>query len=38
MDDKFGYDEDLDDQKEIKKKNIAKKREISKAKKYLNEP
>ena len=32
MDDKFGYDEDLDDQKEIKKKNIAKKREISKAK------
>ena len=37
MDDKFGYDEDLDDQKEIKKKNIAKKREISKAKKYLNE-
>ena len=27
----------LDDQKDIKKKNIAKKREISKAKKYLNE-
>ena len=37
MEDKFGYDEELDDQKDIKKKNIAKKREISKAKKYLNE-
>ena len=34
MEDKFGYDEELDDQKDIKKKNIAKK-EISKAKKYL---
>lgn len=37
MDDKFGYDNDLDDEKEIKKKNIAKKREISKARKYLKE-
>jgi len=37
MDEKFSYDEDLDDEKEIKKKNIAKKRELSKAKTYLNE-
>ena len=37
MNDKFGYDEDLDDEKDIKKKNIAKKREVSKAKKYLND-
>ncbi len=37
MEDKFGYDEELDDPKDIKKKNIAKKREISKAKKHLNE-
>jgi hypothetical protein len=37
MEDKFSYDEELDDEKEIKKKNIAKKRELSKAKKYLNE-
>lgn len=34
---KFSYDEDVDDENEIKKKNIAKKRELSKAKKYLNE-
>jgi hypothetical protein len=37
MDSKFSYDEDVDDESEIKKKNIAKKRELSKAKKYLNE-
>ena len=37
MNDKFGYDEDLDDEKDVKKKNIAKKREVSKAKKYLND-
>ena len=37
MDEKFSYDEDLDDEKEIKKKNIAKKRELSKAKTYLND-
>jgi len=37
MNEKFSYDEELDDEKEIKKKNIAKKRELSKAKKYLNE-
>ena len=35
--DKFSYDEDLDDEGEVKKKNIAKKRELSKAKKYLND-
>ena len=34
MDEKFSYDEDIDDEKEIKKKNIAKKRELSKAKTY----
>ncbi len=37
MDDKFGYDEDLDDEKEKKKKQLAKKRELSKAKKYFKE-
>ena len=37
MEEKFSYDEDVDDEKDIKKKNIAKKRELSKAKKYLNE-
>ena len=37
MNDKFGHDEDLDDEKDVKKKNIAKKREVSKAKKYLND-
>ena len=37
MDDKFGFDEDLDDEKEQKKKKLAKKRELSKAKKYFKE-
>tara|TARA_R110000764_G_scaffold3609_1_gene14936 strand:- start:22 stop:1116 length:1095 start_codon:yes stop_codon:yes gene_type:complete len=37
IDEKFSYDEELDDEKDIKKKNIAKKRELSKAKTYLNE-
>ena len=37
MDDKFGYDEEEDDERDIKKKNISKKREISKARKYLKE-
>ena len=37
MNDKFGYDEELDEPDVKKKKNIAKKREISKAKKYLKE-
>ena len=35
MDDKFGYDEDVDDEKDKKKKNILKKREISKARNIL---
>lgn len=37
IEDKFSYDEDLDSEGEVKKKNIAKKRELSKAKKYLND-
>jgi hypothetical protein len=37
MEEKFSFDEDIDDEKDIKKKNIAKKRELSKAKTYLNE-
>ena len=37
MEDKFGYDEDLDDPTEIKKIERAKKRELVKAKKFLNE-
>lgn len=37
MDDKFGYDEDLDDPSDIKKIERAKKRELVKAKKFLNE-
>ena len=36
MEEKFSYDEDIDDESEQKKKNIAKKRELSKAKKHLN--
>ena len=37
MNEKFSYDEEIDDENEKKKKNIAKKRELSKAKKYLND-
>jgi len=37
MEDKFGYDEDVDDDRDIKKKNISKKRELATAKKYLSE-
>ena len=37
MEDKFSFDEELDDPKDIKKKQLAKKRELVKAKKYLNE-
>jgi hypothetical protein len=37
MDDKFSFDEDLDDPKDIKKKQLAKKRELVKAKKILTE-
>jgi len=34
---KFGFDEDLDDESDIKAKKIAVKRELAKAKKYFNE-
>ena len=37
MDEKFSYDEDLDDSKQIKKIKLSKKRELAKAKKFLNE-
>tara|TARA_B110000211_G_scaffold218444_1_gene263260 strand:- start:526 stop:1632 length:1107 start_codon:yes stop_codon:yes gene_type:complete len=37
MEDKFGYDEDLDDEADIKKIERTKKRELVKAKKFLNE-
>jgi uncharacterized protein (DUF2164 family) len=37
IEDKFSFDEDLDDAKDIKKKQLAKKRELVKAKKFLNE-
>ena len=37
IEDKFSYDEDLDDEKDIRKIKLAKKRELSKAKKFLNE-
>ena len=35
MEDKFSFDEELDDPKDIKKKRLAKKRELSKAKKFF---
>ena len=37
MEDKFSFDEELDDPKDIKKKQLAKKRELVKAKKFFNE-
>lgn len=37
MSEKFSYDEDLDEESVIKQKNIAKKRELAKAKKYFND-
>jgi len=37
IDSKFGFDEDLDDEAEVKKMRLAKKRELSKATKYLKE-
>lgn len=37
IDDKFGYDEDLDDEKDIKKKKLAQKRELVKAKKFFED-
>lgn len=37
IEDNFGYDESLDDDSEIKKKRIAKKRELAKARKFFNQ-
>jgi hypothetical protein len=37
IEDKFGYDEDLDEDKDIKKRKLAQKRELVKAKKFFNE-
>ena len=37
MSEKFSYDEELDEDSEVKAKKIAKKRELAKAKKYFNE-
>ena len=37
MDDKFSYDEEIDEPRQIKKLKLAKKRELAKAKKYFNE-
>ena len=37
IEDKFSYDEDLDDEKDVRKIKLAKKRELSKAKTFLNE-
>ena len=37
MSDKFSYDEDLDEDSEVKAKKIAKKKELAKAKKYFND-
>ena len=37
IEDKFSYDEDLDDPKDIKKKELAKKKELVKAKKYFDD-
>jgi len=36
LESKFAYDADYDDEKEIKKKQLAKKRELTKAKEYFN--
>ena len=37
IEDKFSFDEDLDDEKDIRKVRLAKKRELAKAKTFLNE-
>ena len=37
MVDEFSYDEDIDDEKDIKKMKLSKKKEIAKAKKFFNE-
>ena len=36
LENQFGYDADFDDEKEIKKKQLAKKKELTKAKDYFN--
>jgi len=36
LENQFGYDADYDDEKEIKKKQLAKKKELTKAKEYFN--
>ena len=37
IEDKFGYDEDLDEERDVKKKKLAHKRELVKAKKFFKE-
>ena len=37
IEDNFGYDEDMDDESDIKRKKLSMKKELAKAKKYLNE-
>jgi len=37
IEDKFSYDEDLDDERDVRKIKLAKKRELAKAKTFLNE-
>jgi len=37
LEDKFSFDEELDEPRDIKKRKIAKKRELAKAKKYFND-
>lgn len=37
IEDNFGYDEDVDDESDIKRKKLSMKKELAKAKKYLNE-
>ena len=37
MEDKFGFDEDLDEPRDVKKVKLAKKRELAKAKKFFND-
>lgn len=36
IEDKFGYDEDVDSERDIKKKEMSKKKELAKAKKYFD--
>ena len=37
MDDKFGFNEEEDEERDIKRKKLAKKRELAKAKKFFKE-